>query len=422
MKHRFQVITLFPELIEPHKSHGLVRRAVDEEIASVEPIQLRDYAINTHGQVDDSPYGGGSGMVLRPEPAFAAIREARKIDPKAKVIYLTPRGKPLNQEKVHELKNHCTANNSGLIFLCTRYEGIDERIVQEEVDEEISLGDYILMGGEVAALALLESVVRLLPGVLNNPESIENESFEGELLEHPQYTKPSEFEGRAVPEVLMSGNHQAIEAWRKAQSIKDTIERRPDRIDSFKAPGSELSAALIHYPVTDKQGDLITSSITTLDLHDIARSVRTFGLSRLYIVHPVKALRLLAEKINEHWATGFGQTYNPNRSDALSLITIVPDIDDMVLDIETRTGKMPKLVTTSAKESGANISYETFSARLPSLEDPHVIMFGTGWGLADSVLERADLHLGPICGPTDYNHLSVRSAAAIIFDRLLGNH
>jgi tRNA (guanine37-N1)-methyltransferase len=418
---QIQILTLFPELFEHFGTYGLMRRAVDEKLIELETVQLRDYAINNQGQVDDTPYGGGSGMVLRPEPALTAIRDARAKDPSAKVILFTPRGKPLTQKKSHELSEHCKNEHGGLILLCSRYEGVDQRIVEAEVDEEISIGDYILMGGEIPAMALLESVVRLIPGVLGNPESIEEESFENDLLEYPHYTKPQEYEGLSVPEVLTSGNHKKIKEWKSNRSYKDTLERRPDLIREPSLPKAELSAALIHYPVVDKQGELITSSITTLDLHDIARTARTFGLSRLYIIHPVKALRQLAEKINDHWAEGFGQRYNPNRAEALALLSIVPDIDDMLIDIETRTGKPPKLITTSAKPCNHQKSYDEFRAELPTLDDSHVILFGTGWGLANEILDRADMHLGPICGPTEYNHLSVRSAAAIIFDRLLGN-
>ncbi|MCB0345794.1 MAG: tRNA (guanosine(37)-N1)-methyltransferase TrmD [Bdellovibrionales bacterium] len=415
----FQVITLFPELFREFSANGLMRRAVGEGNICLETIQLRDFAINAQGQVDDSPYGGGSGMVLRPEPAKRAIETAKSKDPSAKVILLTPRGKPLKQKVLHELADHCRAGN-GLIFLCPRYEGVDERIAETLVDEEISIGDYIVMGGELPSMVVIEGVARLLPGVLGNSESIEEESFERDRLEYPQYTKPQEFEGNAVPDVLLSGNHAAINAWRTERSGRDTWMRRPDLPRQAPKPAVEICAALVHYPVVDKRGDLITSSITTIDLHDISRSAKTYGLSKLYIVHPVRALRVLSEKINDHWSGGFGLEYNPNRSEALEILSIVPNIDDMILDIETRTGILPELVTTSAKQTSGSCSVDDYRAALALVEKPQVIVFGTGWGLASEVLERADRHLEPLYGPTDYNHLSVRSAAAIMFDRLFG--
>lgn len=416
---RFQVITLFPELFREFSTNGLMRRGVEQEILSIETIQLRDFAINSQGQVDDTPYGGGSGMVLRPEPAAQAIEKAKSIDPSAKVVLLTPRGKQLSQERLHELADHCK-QGKGLVFLCPRYEGVDERIASTMVDEEISIGDYIVMGGELPSMVVMEGVTRLLPGVLGNSDSIEEESFEQDQLEYPQYTKPQEFDDNRVPEVLLSGNHAAIATWRKEQAAKDTWKRRPDLPKQPPCPAREMSAALIHHPVVDKNGELITSSITTIDLHDIARSAKTYGLSKLYIVHPVRALRVLSQKISEHWSEGFGLEYNPNRTEALETLCIVPNIDDMILDIESRTGELPELVTTSAKSSSNGCSIDDYRASLPFVEKPQVILFGTGWGLAPEALERATVHLDPLLGPTDYNHLSVRSAAAIMFDRLFG--
>lgn len=416
---RVQVLTLFPELFETFKGVGLFGRAVDEGRVELTPIHLRQFAINTHGQIDDSPYGGGSGMVLRPDAAFAALEHAKAAHPKARTVLLTPRGKPLTQVKAHELAQRAV-EGEGLILLCTRYEGIDERIVEECIDEEICLGDFIVMGGECAAMALLEAVTRLLPGVLGNPSSIVHESFEGGLLEGPQYTKPQAFHEREVPPVLLSGNHREIEKWRAEQAYADTVQRRPDLIRGPITPKGELSVGLVHHPVLDKQGTVITSSITNIDLHDIARSSRTFGVNHFYVSHPVKAMRRLAENLCEHWASGFGYRYNPNRSDALSTISLVADIDDMLLDIETRTGKLPKVIITSARPGPEMVSYGELRQELLQSDAPHLILFGTGWGMTDEVCARADIRLEPIYGPTPYNHLSVRGAAAIILSRLLG--
>lgn len=411
----YQILTLFPELFSTFKNEGLISRALKEGHISIEAHNLRDYAINSHGQVDDTPYGGGSGMVLTCETAEKAIAKAKEKDPKAKVVLLTPRGKVFNQKTAHEL-----SNEEGLIFLTPRYEGVDERVVEEFVDIELCLGDFILMGGEVASMAVIEATARLLPGILGNPESIKEESFENNLLEYPQYTKPQSYKGKEVPEVLTSGNHQNISTWRKDRALKDTLERRPDLIAKDSSINCELSVALIHYPVVGKQGETITSSITNIDLHDIARSSKTFGATKLYIVHPTKTLRALVQKICEHWESGYGFTYNHNRSDALKLISIMPDFDDMLIDIEQRTGKLPKLITTSAKDCEKAIDYTRGKAILQNSEDPHLLILGTSWGLSDEILERADYQLKPIKGPTEYNHLSVRAAAAIMLDRLLG--
>lgn len=426
---RYQVLTIFPELITQFCSFGLLQKAAASGLIDISAINLRDFAINTHGQVDDTPYGGGSGMVLRPEPAFAAISKAKESDPRAKVILFTPRGRVFDQSMAKRLVADAQNSNAGFILLCTRYEGVDERITEQCVDYEINMGDYIMMGGETPAMAFLEATGRLLPNVLGNPESIAEESFENSLLEYPQFTKPGEFQGLKVPDVLLSGNHAEITKWRKERARQDTVARRPDlaatanylesktpRIDT-----SKISLALIHSPVLDKQGDIITSSITNIDLHDIARTSRTFNLDALYIVHPTKILRRLAEKICEHWDSGFGAKYNPNRSEALALIRLFPALNDVLMDIKERHGKMPKIITTSARPAPDTISYQELRHILAQNTGPYLLLFGTGWGLADEIIALSDYRLDPIYGCANYNHLSVRSAAAIILDRLVGN-
>ena len=278
----YSVITIFPELFEPFSEKGLLSRGIADRAVELETKHLRDYAINSQGQIDDTPYGGGSGMLLRPEPAAAAIRDCKGKRPKAKVVLFTPRGKPLTQAFAKQLVDENNEPDGGLILLCSRYEGVDERIAEQMVDYQVSLGDFVMMGGEVAAMALIESTARLLPGVLGNPDSIADESFQKGLLEYPQYTKPQEFDGHQVPEVLMSGHHQQIADWRAEQSLACTRERRPDLLGGRVGcvPAHEVSLALIHHPVLNKEGKIITSSVTNLDLHDIARSARTYGISR----------------------------------------------------------------------------------------------------------------------------------------------
>ena len=415
---RFQVLTIFPELFGPFCEMGLISRAIDRGLVQVETDQLRQYAINTHGQIDDTPYGGGAGMVLRCETAAAAIRAAKLKDPDAKVVLFSPRGKQLTTQLSQALAAEAAEKKSGLILLACRYEGVDERVVETLVDEEISLGDFVLMGGEIAAMALIESVSRFIPEVLGNPESTEEESHQQGLLEYPQYTKPQTFEGRAVPDVLLSGNHQQVKAWRKEQALHETRKRRPDMIRGLA--DVEINVALIHYPVLNKEGRVIISSVTNLDVHDIARSARTYGLSHYYVVHPTKAMRRLMEKICQHWESGYGSTYNANRKEALAAISVLPDLDDAIADIESRTGKVPIVVTTSAKISDESRSFGEVKSAIYTSERPVLVLLGTGWGLTDEILQRAELHLAPVDGYAGYNHLSVRAAAAVIFDRLFG--
>lgn len=220
----FNVLTLFPGMINDMVAHSILGRAVANGHISVKTVNIRDFAINRHGQVDDAPYGGGAGMVLMAQPIFDAYK-SMQLPEGTPVIYLSPQGVPLTQAKAQQLASH-----KQLVLLCGHYEGIDERVIDEIVSEELSIGDYVLTGGEPAALVLIDAVARLVPGVLGKEISHQEESFSGDenLLEYPHYTRPVDFIGRAVPDVLLSGHHANIEAWRREQSLIRTAQKRPD--------------------------------------------------------------------------------------------------------------------------------------------------------------------------------------------------
>jgi len=218
-----QVLTLYPEMFPGPLGHSLAGRALADGKWACRPIQIRDFAHDKHRSVDDTPAGGGAGMVMRVDVLAEAVDHARSALPEAPVIAMTPRGRPLTQARVHEL-----AQGTGVTLLCGRFEGMDERLFQARPVEEISIGDYILSGGEVGALVLLDACIRLLPGVMGAASSADEESFERGLLEYPHYTRPQTWEGRTIPEVLRSGDHAMIAAWRKAQAVTDTRLRRPD--------------------------------------------------------------------------------------------------------------------------------------------------------------------------------------------------
>ncbi|MDN5275665.1 MAG: tRNA ((1)-)-methyltransferase [Candidatus Saccharibacteria bacterium] len=211
-----QVITLFPEMFDGVLNSSMMWKAQKEQAVTFRIINLRDFGIGPRQQVDDTPYGGGDGMLLKPEPLFAATKDAKAFDPSARVVLMTPRGQRWTQATASEWSKR----DNGLIFICGRYEGYDERIVSL-VDDQVSVGDYVLTGGELPAMTIIDSIVRLIPGVLGGEKSAEIESFsDGETLEFPQYTKPSEYDGMKVPDVLLSGNHAAIEKWRQENSLK----------------------------------------------------------------------------------------------------------------------------------------------------------------------------------------------------------
>ena len=218
---RVDILTLFPDLFTSVLGAGRIQRAIESGALTVAVHNIRDWTTDRHRVVDDYPYGGGAGMVLKPEPLFAAIEAVR--DPAGYVILLTPQGTPLRQPLADDL-----ARRPHLVLVCGHYEGVDERIREHAVDQEISIGDYVLSGGELPALVVLDTVTRLLPGVLGSAESLEEESFRAGVLEYPHYTRPAEFRGWRVPDVLLSGHHAAIAAWRREQALARTRARRPD--------------------------------------------------------------------------------------------------------------------------------------------------------------------------------------------------
>lgn len=220
---KFNVLTLFPEMFEPIKE-SILKRAQENNVIEINLINIRDFSKNKHKKVDDYPYGGGAGMLIRPDVVYDAYQSIENKDT-AKVVYLSPQGKVLTQNKVKEL-----SKQENLILLCGHYEGIDERVLEEIVDEEISIGDYVLTGGEIPAMVLIDSVSRYVEGVIN-AESTNEESFSNGLLEYPQYTRPEVFLNKKVPDVLLSGHHSNIENWRKEQSIKNTKNKRPELLE-----------------------------------------------------------------------------------------------------------------------------------------------------------------------------------------------
>ena len=220
----FHVLTLFPEMIQQGMNTSIIGRAITGGYLSVEAINIRDYAFNKHQKVDDYPYGGGAGMLMQAQPVYLAYQSIEeKIGYRPRVVYLTPQGSVFNQTMAKDF-----AKEKDLVFLCGHYEGIDERVLEEVVTDLVSIGDYVLTGGELPAMVMMDSISRMVPGVLSNQESGETESFAGNLLEYPQYSRPEEWHGKKVPPVLLSGHHANIEAWRREQSILRTAKNRPD--------------------------------------------------------------------------------------------------------------------------------------------------------------------------------------------------
>jgi tRNA (guanine37-N1)-methyltransferase len=423
---KFTVVTILPELIEPALAAGVVGRARDAGTIAVATVNPRDFTSDRHRTVDDTPYGGGPGMVMKPEPLIAAIAAA---GPGHRVL-LTPAGKPLTHARIREL-----ARLPHLVLVCGRYEGIDERVIETAIDEELSIGDYVLSGGELGALVVIDAVSRFVPGVLGEATSTDEESHAAGLLEYPQYTRPQSLDGRDVPGILLSGNHAAIAAWRRQQALERTARRRPELFArlALSAPDRKLypslaartHVALVHHPVHDRTGKVVTTSLTNLDIHDIARSTLTYGLAAYHIVTPVTVQREKAEHIARLWldevrtppATG-------SRAGALARIRTADAVGSVIANLVAEAGRAPLVVATSANPASfpraSRRTFEELAAEATIDPAPLLLLFGTGWGLADELIPDVSRVLAPIEGSSDWNHLSVRSAVAIVLDRLFG--
>jgi len=422
---QFTVVTIFPEFFDSFLSCGLMAKAVEAGVVAVSRVNPRDFAVDRHNTVDDRPYGGGPGMVMGLPTMTAALRSLAR---PGKICMLSPAGRPLDQRMAAEL-----AAEEAVTLLCGRYEGIDDRLFDLFDITPVSVGDFVLSGGESAAACLMEAVARLVPGFMGKDASADEESFSAGLLEYPHYTRPEVFEGLPVPPVLLGGNHATIAAWRRQRALETTLARRPDLFDATPLspddaaflrsaprtrPGRNLHLGLAHGPVLLKDGSVGTVSLTNLDVHDIARVSRTYGLGGFEVVSPLRDQLTLAGRIVDHWRTGPGSRSNPDRAEALSLVRLHESLDAALTAVSADHGQPAALIATSAK-GPATLSFA--AARELIAARPALLVLGTGHGLAEEVLARADGVLPAIRPFSDYNHLSVRAAAGILTDRLLGD-
>ncbi len=428
---RIDLITLFPECFDQPLSCGLMQRARVSGLVDLRFHNPRSVTVGPHHTVDDRPYGGGPGMVMLLEPLAKTLRALGWRDSApgpGRLILLSPRGRKFDQGLAEEF-----AREERLTIICGRYEGFDARLENLFPTEAVSVGDFVLNGGEVAALSLIEATARLLPGFMGHEDSGREESFSAGALEYPHYTRPEVFEGLEVPAVLRSGNHAEIAAWRRQESLRATSAQRPDLLDKAglsrtemdflrglprARPGRNLFCALVHHPVLDKDEKSVAVSLTNLDIHDIARSSCSYGLAAFYVVTPFKDQLALLDKLCGHWVSGPGARSNPDRRKALELVRGVESIAAAVSGITERCGQAPLLVATSAQGAGS-LGFEDLRRQLN--ERPVLLLLGTGHGLAPEALDLCGAVLPPLRWAGEYNHLSVRAAAAIMMDRILGD-
>ncbi len=452
---------------------SILGRAFENGTLSLNVHSLRSHGEGPYRSADDRPFGGGSGMVLLPtvieralgpqglgldlealENDVALYRKrgnaiATNNQPQEKpfVVALSPQGRRFDAPMAQEL-----ASKKNLVFLCGHYEGFDERTLDAFAHLEVSIGDYVLTGGEPAALVMIDAISRFVPGVVGKQESVIGDTFGGSSasdesteivpggLKHAQYTRPNVWRGREVPEVLLSGHHQKIRQWRLIDSERRTIERRPDLLE--QAVEYPAYVALLHSPMLNKAGEEVCTAVTNLDLHDIARSCRTYGIEKYFVVNPEPEQETLVGRILGHWHGEISKVYHPARAEALSGVEFKREFSEVVRSIsEGHGGVKPFVVMPDARDLRSKYpaaipggwsekpwTYEELRSRLREhrLDDDHqglrplLIVFGTGWGIAPSFFEQVDQPLAPLRSGRKYNHLSVRAAAAIVLDRVFG--
>ena len=423
------IITLFPEFFESPLSCGLLGKAVADGSVKIHFHNPRKYTNDVHQSVDDRPYGGGPGMVMLLDPLVKTLDEIEKSNNvKSKTLLMAAAGYKFNHEMAKTL-----AQENSITIICGRYEGVDARLAEICPLTPISMGSYVLNGGETAALNVIEAVCRLIPGFMGHDESGTEESYSNGTLEYPHYTRPNEYNDVKVPAQLLNGNHAEIERWRRAESLRATMQMQPellselffDDFDIFilrqlahKRLGRNLFISLVHYPVLDKEKKTVAVSLTNLDIHDIARCSCSYGLGGAYIVTPIADQKLLAAEIFEHWTKGAGSKSNPHRAEAFDKVQTADTVEDAIADITRKTGQTPCLIATSARGPG-NISYKGVRNKLE--DTPVLLLLGTGQGLAPAVTDKCQAILPPLRYLDNYNHLSVRMAGAIMIDRILGD-
>jgi tRNA (guanine37-N1)-methyltransferase len=416
---RISVVTAFPDTVRGCLSSSIVGRGIERGLLDVSVVDLRDFAAGHYRQIDDYSYGGG-GMVLMAAPLEAAVESAAPRESRY-VVYPSPQGRPLCQELVEDLRG--IALRKRLVFVCGHYEGVDERFVRRHVDMEISIGDFVLTGGELPSLAAIDAIARLVPGVVGSFDSVKEDSFFSGMLDNSHYTRPEDWNGDIVPETLLSGDHAAINRHRRREAAERTVSRRPELLARAGImPYLECGVYVLelHHPVLDRNGRESTTAVTGMDLHDIARACRTYGVRKFIIVTPLASQRALISEVISHWTAGYGAEFNPDRADAMRGIKTVSSVSRALDWINEKEHRPPFIIATTARERAGSLSWLTLKETALRAARPVVLIFGTGSGLCEETLASVDAVMSPISGGQGYNHLSLRSAVGITLDRFFG--
>lgn len=427
---KISILTVFSELYTPFLQTSLIHRAQESGKITISVDEFFSF-VAPKERIDAPTFGHGAGMLIRAEVVERAVTAKEEQFGPAYKIFFSPQGKKLDQPMLARIAKKAQEKGH-MMLLPARYEGMDARVEEEYADEIVSVGDFVLMGGDIPAMMLLEGMLRLVPGVVGKEESVREDSFSGSLVDYPEYAAPVTWRGKEVPEIIRSGNHEAIRQWHADQAAEKTVKHhfswlRSHEVDvEVKKRVAKCMPAhyvvLMHGDVMVGDGNISgATSVTSIDIHDIARSGATYGIKNFFVTTPLADQQRIVEKLLTFWNTQVGINYNPHRHKALRRVKLTSNLDEVIAAIEAQEGQKPLLLATSARVMGHQnqISYDDQEIVWESGR-PVLFLLGTGQGLSPEIVAKTDYLLRPLHGFTDYNHLSVRSAAAIIFDRWLG--
>jgi tRNA (guanine37-N1)-methyltransferase len=437
------ILTVFPELFTPFVTTSLLKKSTEKGLVNFDVTSYFDF-VGPKERIDAPTFGHGAGMLLKPLVVEKAINHREEKWGKAFRIFFSPHGKAMDQTMLKDVAQR-VQNENHLMLVTGRYEGMDDRVEQEYADLIVSVGDFVVMGGDIPAMLFLEGLLRYIPGVVGRAESVEHDSFSGPFVDNPEFTEPvtwqpkpitgaSRRETYEVPEVIRSGNHAAIAAWQDEQAAhrtvihhfnwfrKSAMTKEQQRLGADQIPPHY--AVLMHTDVLIKdQGEQKegTTSVTSFDIHDIARSARTYGIKNYFIVTKLIDQQRVVQRLLDFWQTGAGPDYNVERFEAVKIVQLLDSLAVCIEKIEAQEGKTPVLVATSARTiDHPNLISFFDQEKVWESGRPVLFVFGTGRGLTPQLLNKSDFLLTPVGGLSDFNHLSVRSAVAIVFDRWLG--
>ncbi|MEX0940035.1 MAG: tRNA (guanosine(37)-N1)-methyltransferase TrmD [Candidatus Babeliales bacterium] len=423
------ILSVFPELYNQFLKTSLIARAQEKGLIQVNLESFFSF-VEPKERIDAPTFGPGAGMLIRPDVVEKAInKQEEQVGPAFKVFF-SPQGQKVNQKVLKQLAN-ILQQKKHVMFIAGRYEGMDARVEEHYADMTLSIGDFVVMGGDLPAMLVLEGFLRLIPQIVGKQESVEQESFYGPFVDYPEYTAPIEWKGLKVPDIVRSGNHAAIEQWRHEKAIKKTVKHHFNWLRNWPLDKQEKIQSkhfipphyivLMHTDVLLPNDEVGTTSVTSMDIHDVARSAATYGIENYFLVTPLLDQQKIVNTLIDFWQKGAGKAYNIHRYQALQLVQMRNNLDEVIEVIRTKEGRDPLIITTSAREVEEKRAISYYDQSKIWQEDrPVLLLFGTGKGLAPQIIERSDYTLIPVEGFSDFNHLSVRSAIAIILDRWMG--